>query len=612
VARSEVTAPAPPKVPVVTAEKLAANARLSKVDGFGKIKCRVCGKMYTSYRPLEQHLAASHFGLNSMEAKAIEAALIAAGHAVPGDGGAKTKPERMALQLGEILQQPRGRPGDAPIANLAASLSAYIREAKPSKKERRATAAAAAVGRPRVGGEMMMNPNQASSTAMVKRRGKEQEGGKKKKKLTKLKKIIVREREERATAKAAAAEEVEAEATATATAAAAAEAEAEREIEVTIEVGRVYVNLVIMPSGDGAGDGGDAGRVAVDLIYLEDDGDDSDDDGDSEDEADESEEALQAAEALGAAEAADAAEAVEAVRAAAGVEAAAAADTAPAVEGTPAAVEGAPELQVPADTDQVAAGVPTESSACGPGLADVVATSAPWGAPSAWGSGRGFRDVLLGAKEDEEEEEKEEEEEEETADPAAQGAGKGGSGGKKAKAKGAKEKGVMRTCETCGVVCSGPDAWESHIAGKKHASAERRAAAAAAAAAGVGGSAAAPAAAPVAKKVKQQPHTYLGTGASIRYCAQVISPDLNAAVVECIGELKRFQDRAYAKDPIKAKMRRRLVFGLREVAKAVQLGHAKAVVVAPNIEQTESEGGLDDMLGRGLHSSTSQLILSRV
>jgi hypothetical protein len=35
----------------------------------------------------------------------------------------------------------------------------------------------------------------------------------------------------------------------------------------------------------------------------------------------------------------------------------------------------------------------------------------------------------------------------------------------------------------------------------------------------------------------------------------------------------------------------------REVAKAVKLRKAKTVVVAPNIEQIESEGGLDDLLG---------------
>ena len=41
----------------------------------------------------------------------------------------------------------------------------------------------------------------------------------------------------------------------------------------------------------------------------------------------------------------------------------------------------------------------------------------------------------------------------------------------------------------------------------------------------------------------------------------------------------------------------KLFFFCREVAKAVKLRKAKTVVVAPNIEQIESEGGLDDLLG---------------
>lgn len=35
----------------------------------------------------------------------------------------------------------------------------------------------------------------------------------------------------------------------------------------------------------------------------------------------------------------------------------------------------------------------------------------------------------------------------------------------------------------------------------------------------------------------------------------------------------------------------------REVAKAVRLRRVQTVIVAPNIEQIESEGGLDDLLG---------------
>eukprot|EP00475_Leptophrys_vorax_P042552 TRINITY_DN80195_c0_g1_i1.p1 TRINITY_DN80195_c0_g1~~TRINITY_DN80195_c0_g1_i1.p1 ORF type:complete len:148 (+),score=15.87 TRINITY_DN80195_c0_g1_i1:68-445(+) len=48
------------------------------------------------------------------------------------------------------------------------------------------------------------------------------------------------------------------------------------------------------------------------------------------------------------------------------------------------------------------------------------------------------------------------------------------------------------------------------------------------------------------------------------------------------------------RDPIKANMRRRFLSGMREVGRAVRLGRAKCVLVAPNIEQVEAKGGLDD------------------
>ena len=145
-------------------ERLSAEARKSKVDQFGKVRCLVCGKTFGAHKPLEQHLAASHFGLNSMEAKALEAKLVAAGVHIPGDGSEKTKPDRMAIQFGEILDQPRSRPGDAPIANLATSLAAYIRET-PKKKEKRA-AAIGATGRMRHGGQPRDEPESGFGAAV--------------------------------------------------------------------------------------------------------------------------------------------------------------------------------------------------------------------------------------------------------------------------------------------------------------------------------------------------------------------------------------------------------------------------------------------------------------
>jgi len=40
------------------------------------------------------------------------------------------------------------------------------------------------------------------------------------------------------------------------------------------------------------------------------------------------------------------------------------------------------------------------------------------------------------------------------------------------------------------------------------------------------------------------------------------------------------------------------LYGLREVAKSVDAGTSKAIVLAPNIERIESEGGLDDRINQ--------------
>ena len=45
---------------------------------------------------------------------------------------------------------------------------------------------------------------------------------------------------------------------------------------------------------------------------------------------------------------------------------------------------------------------------------------------------------------------------------------------------------------------------------------------------------------------------------------------------------------------MKAKMKRRLQSGLREVHRSVRTQEARVVFVAPNIEPSPSEGGLDD------------------
>ncbi|KAL6037976.1 hypothetical protein STEG23_018675 [Scotinomys teguina] len=80
------------------------------------------------------------------------------------------------------------------------------------------------------------------------------------------------------------------------------------------------------------------------------------------------------------------------------------------------------------------------------------------------------------------------------------------------------------------------------------------------------------------------------------YCSQMLSKEVDACVTGLLKELVRFQDRMYQKDPVKAKTKRRLVLGLREVLKHLKLKKLKCVIISPNCEKTQSKGGLDDTL----------------
>ncbi|XP_060739274.1 selenocysteine insertion sequence-binding protein 2-like isoform X1 [Tachysurus vachellii] len=80
------------------------------------------------------------------------------------------------------------------------------------------------------------------------------------------------------------------------------------------------------------------------------------------------------------------------------------------------------------------------------------------------------------------------------------------------------------------------------------------------------------------------------------YCSQMLSKDVDECVITLLKELVRFQDRLYQKDPMKARMKRRLVMGLREVLKHLKLRKVKCVIISPNCERVQSKGGLDEAL----------------
>lgn len=81
------------------------------------------------------------------------------------------------------------------------------------------------------------------------------------------------------------------------------------------------------------------------------------------------------------------------------------------------------------------------------------------------------------------------------------------------------------------------------------------------------------------------PHFYL-----YRYCNQVLSKEIDESVTLLLQELVRFQERVYQKDPTKAKSKRRLVMGLREVTKHMKLQTIKCVIISPNCEKIQAKG----------------------
>jgi ribosomal protein L7Ae-like RNA K-turn-binding protein len=81
------------------------------------------------------------------------------------------------------------------------------------------------------------------------------------------------------------------------------------------------------------------------------------------------------------------------------------------------------------------------------------------------------------------------------------------------------------------------------------------------------------------------------------YVNQALSKDLDELVVSMISTLFKYQERARAEDPIKAKLRRRLVMGLHEVRRGVRSRKCIAVIVAPNIEDiAKLDESVDEIL----------------
>lgn len=78
------------------------------------------------------------------------------------------------------------------------------------------------------------------------------------------------------------------------------------------------------------------------------------------------------------------------------------------------------------------------------------------------------------------------------------------------------------------------------------------------------------------------------------YVHQELSDDLDEKVKFVLSELVRFQDRAKEQNPMKYAKLKRYCVGLREARRAITRSKCKGLIVAPNLETSSAEGGLDD------------------
>ena len=110
--------------------------------------------------------------------------------------------------------------------------------------------------------------------------------------------------------------------------------------------------------------------------------------------------------------------------------------------------------------------------------------------------------------------------------------------------------------QVCGITCCGLVNFEQHCSSKKHL---RKSAAVAGALSGASVMAS-------DSTDTERNTTYVGLQAQCRsYCKQVISTELNRAVVELLQQLLFWQERAKSASPYNLAKRKRLVSGLRRV-----------------------------------------------
>eukprot|EP00090_Calanus_glacialis_P015003 TRINITY_DN23891_c0_g1_i1.p1 TRINITY_DN23891_c0_g1~~TRINITY_DN23891_c0_g1_i1.p1 ORF type:complete len:1004 (-),score=355.52 TRINITY_DN23891_c0_g1_i1:281-3292(-) len=113
---------------------------------------------------------------------------------------------------------------------------------------------------------------------------------------------------------------------------------------------------------------------------------------------------------------------------------------------------------------------------------------------------------------------------------------------------------------------------------------------------------------PLEMSVEEKALTALHSRKFRTYCTHLLSNELDASISLLMADLVRFQDKQHAKDPVKAKARRRYVVGLREVAKFLKVKKVCCVILAPDIERVATEGGLDDAVTKLVNDAKGQEI----
>ncbi|KAK7079660.1 hypothetical protein SK128_023489, partial [Halocaridina rubra] len=85
------------------------------------------------------------------------------------------------------------------------------------------------------------------------------------------------------------------------------------------------------------------------------------------------------------------------------------------------------------------------------------------------------------------------------------------------------------------------------------------------------------------------------------YCNHVITPEVNTTASQLLRSLVGFQNRLYERDPIKGRIRRRYVCGLKCTTKT--MGKLACVIVAPNIAPCKGPGALDEVVEKMLNQA---------